>query len=102
MPDKAFRDRVIEIMRNVPCGMVTTYGDIAAYAGHPYAARVVGGIAHFGDENIPWHRLVNRFGGMASGFPGGRDFQARLLAEEGIIIENNIIKDFCLKRWRMI
>ncbi len=87
-------------MAQVPPGKVTTYGDLAALAGHPYASRVVGGIAHFGDANLPWHRLVNRFGGLASGFHGGRDAQAQLLAQEGIICTNYIVNNFEGLRWR--
>lgn len=87
-------------MRSLPDGMVTTYGDLAALAGHPSAARIVGGIAHFGDDSLPWHRLVNRFGGLASGFPGGREVQAKLLAHDGIECQNYIVKNFEDIRWK--
>ena len=72
-----FRQRVEYYMGKVPHGSVTTYGDIAALAGKANAARIVGGIAHYGDPDLPWHRLVNRHGGLASGFHGGRDAQAQ-------------------------
>ena len=42
----ALRDRVYELMAQLPDDKVTTYGDLAAFAGHPYAARRVGEIAH--------------------------------------------------------
>ena len=87
-------------MSEVPVGRVTTYGDLAAMAGQPAASRVVGGIAHYGDSSLPWHRLVNRFGGLAAGFPGGREVQARLLEEEGISITRHIVDDFEVIRWR--
>jgi alkylated DNA nucleotide flippase Atl1 len=46
-------------------------------------------IAHFGDPDLPWQRVVNAQGGMARGFvPDGRDSQARLLTSEGIIVKN--------------
>lgn len=87
-------------MVSVPEGMVTTYGDLAALAGHPYAARAVGGLAHFGDTDLPWHRLVNRFGGLASGFPGGREVQAQLLALDGVTCTKYIVDKFESIRWR--
>lgn len=77
-----------------------TYGDIAALAGHPYAARQVGGLAHFGPTELPWHRLVNRFGGLASGFPGGRDVQRQLLEQDGISCTDFIVDNFDQLRWR--
>jgi methylated-DNA-protein-cysteine methyltransferase-like protein len=100
MPDSQFRQAVEHFMAQVPLGQVTTYGDLAALAGHPAASRVVGGIAHFGNPDLPWHRLVNRFGGLASGFHGGRDVQAQLLAQEGIMCDNYVINDFKNRRWK--
>lgn len=100
MLDSSFRDKIENLIAQVPTGKVTTYGDLAAIAGHPYAARVVGGIAHYGSEVLPWHRLVNRFGGLASGFHGGRGVQAQLLAQEGILCTNDIIDNFEEHRWK--
>lgn len=87
-------------MAQIPLGKVTTYGDLAAMAGHPYAARIVGGIAHFGDINLPWQRVVNRFGGLASGYPGGREGHKQVLAAEGITCTNLIVDNFQELRWR--
>ena len=87
-------------MALVPQGKVTTYGDLAALAGQPAASRVVGGIAHYGDPSLPWHRLVNRFGGLASGYWGGRGAQVGLLEREGITCEDFKITDFEERRWR--
>ena len=87
-------------MAQVPYGQVTTYGDLAGLAGQANASRIVGGIAHYGDPDLPWHRLVNRFGGLASGFHGGREAQAQLLAQEGITCTNFIVDDFKARRWQ--
>ena len=95
----SFRERVEQSMGQVPAGQVTTYGDIAALAGQPYAARVVGGIAHTGNPDLPWHRLVNRFGGLASGFHGGREAQAQLLMQEGVTCTNYVVDNFRELRW---
>lgn len=101
-PDSEFRRSVENLMAQVPAGRVTTFGDLAGMAGHAYAARIVGGIAHYGDSGLPWHRLVNRFGGLASGFPGGRDAQAQLLKQEGVESENYIVVNFDKIRWRLL
>jgi len=97
-----FRDRVYQLMAEVPEGKVTTYGDLAGLAGHANAARIVGGIAHYGPSDLPWHRLVNRFGGLASGFHGGREVQRQLLEQEGVICTNYIVDNFEDHRWKPI
>lgn len=79
-----FTNAVQTYMRHVPFGKVVTYGQVAAEIGHPKAARQVGGTAHFGDPDIPWHRLVNRFGGVATGYPGGPSVHREHLEVEGI------------------
>lgn len=95
-----FRDEVYCLMRQLPEGKVTTYGDIAAMAGHPYAARVVGGISHYGPTDIPWYRLVNRAGGLARGFPGGPEVQRQLLELDGIDCTDFVVDNFDKLRWR--
>jgi methylated-DNA-protein-cysteine methyltransferase-like protein len=97
--DDSFRTKVEQLMAQVPCGYVTTYGDLAALAGSAHASRIVGGVAHYGNPDLPWHRLVNRFGGLAAGFPGGREAQQQLLAVENIICTNFIVDNFEERRW---
>jgi len=97
-PDN-FRQTIEHLMAQVPHGRVTTYGDLAGLAGHAGASRIVGGVAHYGDSELPWHRLVNRFGGLASGFHGGREVQAQLLAKEGVSCTNYIVDNFKDIRW---
>lgn len=95
-----FRELVCDLIARIPYGRVITYGDIAALCGSPNSARIVGGIAHYGDYNLPWHRLVNRFGGLASGFPGGREVQEQLLLKEGVRCINFVVNDFEVIRWK--
>jgi methylated-DNA-protein-cysteine methyltransferase related protein len=95
-----FKQKVDKLMTQVPYGQVTTYGDLAALAGHAHASRVVGGMAHYGDTSLPWHRLVNRFGGLASGYYGGREVQAKHLLEEGVTCTDFIVDNFDSIRWQ--
>jgi methylated-DNA-protein-cysteine methyltransferase-like protein len=69
-----------------------TYGQVAAICGAAWAAWEVGQIAHYGPSELPWHRVVNKKGGLASGFVGGgREKQRALLDAEGIIfIDDNV------------
>lgn len=99
--DDTLRGRVYAFMALVPPGTVTTYGDLAALAGSPRAARMVGGIAHTGPIELPWHRLVNANGGLAAGFPGGREVQRQLLAQDGITCDEMWrVQNFPSLRWR--
>lgn len=100
MVDSTFRRDIEAIVAQIPKGTLTTYGDLAAMAGHPYAARVVGGIAHFGDPSLPWQRVVNRFGGLASGYPGGKEGHAEHLRAEGITSTGFIVDKFDELRWK--
>lgn len=78
-----FRARVHAIVRAVPRGRVITYGQVALLAGKPRGAREVGWIAHAG-EAAPWQRVVNRSGGLAQGFIGGREGHRRALRRDGV------------------
>lgn len=98
---KQLRQRVYDVMAQLPADKVTTYGDVAAMAGSPRAARIVGGIAHTGPDYLPWHRLVNAQGGLAIGFPGGQDVQRQLLEYDGISCDETWhVRDFKERRWR--
>ena len=86
-------------MGALPPGNVTTYGDLAVFAGHPRAARIVGGIAHHGPESLAWHRLVHADGRLATGFPGGTEVQRQLLEQDGITCKAAVVEDFARLRW---
>lgn len=91
-PDASFLELVFELVARIPSGRVMTYGQIAAICGHPRASRQVGQIAHFGPTGLPWHRVVNKQGGLASGYHGGRSVQAQLLKAEGVeVSEDNLV-----------
>lgn len=71
-------------MAQIPYGKVMTYGQIAALAGSPQAARIVGGIAHYGDPSLPWQRVVKRDGSLAAGYYGGIEGHRQALQAEGV------------------
>jgi len=79
----AFMQRVWEAMRKIPSGQVMTYGELAAAAGNPRAARAVG---HACSTNalapfVPCHRVVASTGLGNYGF--GVETKARMLSLEG-------------------
>lgn len=82
-----FRERVYAIVEQIPKGRVMTYGQIAALCGNPRAARIVGGVAHFGDPRLPWQRVVKKDGSLAEGFPGGTEGHAQVLRQEGVAVD---------------
>lgn len=85
MLKQKLKTKVELFVSQIPEGRLMTYGQLAALAGSPRAARVVGGIAHFGDPDLPWQRVVNKSGGLASGYPGGRRAHMEHLEAEGVI-----------------
>ncbi|MFI5270722.1 MAG: MGMT family protein [Candidatus Saccharimonadales bacterium] len=97
--NNSLRTRVEYLVSKIPEGRVMTYGQLAALCGNARAARVVGGIAHFGDPNLPWHRVVNRKGGLASGFPGGRKSHKKLLEDEGLLVSKEMLVDIKTVLW---
>lgn len=94
-----FTTLVEDVVAQIPHGRVMTYGQIASICGNPQAARIVGGIAHFGDPNLPWQRVVNKKGGLASGYPGGRQGHKKALEAEGMTISNNLTVDIDKFLW---
>ncbi|TAJ72595.1 MAG: hypothetical protein EPO42_14955 [Gallionellaceae bacterium] len=90
---------VYEILLKVPRGKVVTYGQLALLAGSPRAARQVGWIAHAGRSDLPWQRVVNRFGGLASGYRGGREGHKRDLMKDGVRVRPDLTVDLGRYQW---
>lgn len=90
LSESGFAERVCTLVAQIPEGRFMTYGQVAALCGNARAARIVGGVAHFGPPNLPWHRVVNKQGGLAAGFPaGGRNLHRQLVEAEGIEVNEN-------------
>ncbi len=80
-----FCESLYRLVRQIPRGKVTTYGQLALLLGRPKAARVVGGALHRAPQDVPCHRVVNRTGQTAPVFfRDGKDLQRMLLEEEGV------------------
>jgi methylated-DNA-protein-cysteine methyltransferase-like protein len=92
--EHGFRERVESIVKQIPKGKVMTYGQLAALGGNARSARIVGGIAHFGNPKLPWQRVVNKTGGLAAGYPGGQ-----VLEKEGIKVTDELTVDIEKLLW---
>ena len=94
-------EKIYEVVKNIPKGQVATYGQVAAYAGNPRWARVVGYALHVNPdpENIKCHRVVNRNGEVSKAFAfGGENMQITLLREEGVeVIDGKV--DLSIYQW---
>ena len=98
--DANFRDRVYAIVAQIPKGKVMSYGQIAALCGSPRAARIVGGVAHFGDPDLPWQRVVHKDGTLATGYPGGVEGHRQVLEGEGVNVSRDHKVDIRNLRWQ--
>jgi len=76
-----FEQRVAEVLLRIAPGEVTTYGEVAAEAGRPGAARAVGRILAEPHGEYPWWRVVAASGRLV---PGSEDEQAKRLRAEGV------------------
>jgi methylated-DNA-protein-cysteine methyltransferase-like protein len=82
--DSDFKNRVYDIVGQIPKGKIATYGQVAAMAGAAWAAWEVGQIAHTGPMDLPWQRVLNKQGGLAKGYPGGYEGHKKAIEADGI------------------
>lgn len=99
---RSFYQRVIDIIKKIPEGHVTTYGRIAKHAGNPQGARQVAYILHSSSrrENLPWHRVINSKGRIALRHKHGFELQKKLLEDEGIISDGKGCIDLQRYLWQ--
>ncbi len=89
-----FKNNVIQIVKKIPYGKVTTYGTVALLASLPRGARFVAGVLHFNSEknNLPWHRVINRNGFISiRSLEHPKALQKALLQEEGIQVSDDFM-----------
>lgn len=95
----AFQHRVIAATRRIPPGRVATYGDIAAAAGRPRAARAVGTIMRrCAARDVPCHRVIAA-GGRLGGYGGNETLKGALLRAEGVLVVGSRVRNFAAHRW---
>ena len=101
MPAKLppFAVRVLSVVRRIPPGRVASYGDVAAMAGRPRAARAVGNIMRTcARPDIPCHRVIAA-GGKLGGY-GGRELMKRaLLVAEGVTVAGGHVRELGRVSW---
>lgn len=94
-----FRQRVLFAVRRIPAGRVATYGDVAAAAGAPRAARAVGNIMKgCRVPGVPCHRVIAA-GGRLGGYGGSEGLKRALLTAEGVAVGRARVRDFDRKRF---
>ena len=95
-----FSLRVLSVVRRIPPGRVATYGDVAAAAGRPRAARAVGNIMReCRRHDVPCHRVVAAAGKLG-GYGGNVSLKRALLRAEGLQVSGSTIREFRAKRWK--
>jgi methylated-DNA-protein-cysteine methyltransferase related protein len=99
-----FTEKVIRIIKNIPEGKVMTYGQIAARAGSPRAARQVVRALHSMSRKhqLPWHRVVNAKGQIAVQDDESYNEQQLSLEAEGVEIGLNGSIDLGKYQWHSI
>ena len=87
-----FKDQVIQMVKKIPLGKVTTYGTIATLAGVPRGARLVGGVLHFNIADAPWYRVIYRQGFISTKcLEHPKQLQKILLEQEGIEVSGDFM-----------
>lgn len=91
--EMTYQQAVYNIVRQIPSGLVASYGQIARIAGGGVTPRMVGyALAALPQgSNVPWQRVINAQGKIS--LPGfGRIMQEKLLRDEGVVFgpEGNV------------
>ena len=97
--DEATLEAVRAAVRAIPAGETSTYGEVAAAAGIPGRARLVGRILAEDGHDLPWHRVLRADGRIAFP-PGSKAFreQVRHLAGEGVLVRGGRV-DLAVHGW---
>ena len=82
-----FEAQVAAVVRSLEPGEIVSYGEIAAQAGRPGAARAVGNVLRKVD-GLPWWRVVTASGRL---IPHNPARQAELLEAEGVIVRDGAV-----------
>lgn len=97
----SFTDRVRAIVAGIPVGKVATYGQVAALAGNPGAARAVGGVMRTNKDTraVPCHRVVGSDGSLTGyAYGNGISTKRQRLIDEGVSFKGGRI-DLKQSQW---
>jgi methylated-DNA-protein-cysteine methyltransferase related protein len=89
MKEVGFEARVVEVLDRLRPGEVVSYGEVAAEAGFPGAARAVGNLLGHGVADVPWWRVVRSDGTVVSHHS---DEQIARLAAEGVTVVDGRVR----------
>ena len=78
--------RIIEVIKSIPEGKVSSYRDVALAAGMPNGARQTVRVLHSLSKKyeLPWHRVIRSDGSIALREGEGRELQIALLRKEAV------------------
>ena len=104
-----FNHKVWALVRQIPAGKVSTYGQIAALLATPagmdpksylaFGARWVGGAMANCPQDVPWQRVINSQGKVSLRPGGGGKHQRQLLEDEGVIFDDHDRVDLKIYAW---
>jgi methylated-DNA-protein-cysteine methyltransferase related protein len=89
-------ERVRDVVAAIPAGSVLAYGDVAAAAGLPGRARLVGRILAEDGHDLPWHRVLRSDGTPA---PHLAAEQLARLRTEGVLAKSGRV---AMRRYRAL
>ena len=97
-----FSSKVLQLIRQIPKGKVATYGQIAALAGNPRAARQVAWLLHSASDKygLPWQRVIGAQGRISLPQGRGHRLQKKLLEQEGVQFQRGGQINLDLYQWK--
>ncbi|MBI5431311.1 MAG: MGMT family protein [Planctomycetes bacterium] len=95
------RQRILATVDSIPRGAVASYGQVAAEAGAPGRARLVGRVLASlpSGSALPWHRVLAASGRISVVGASARE-QRRRLAREGVRFLASGRVDLARHAWR--
>jgi methylated-DNA-protein-cysteine methyltransferase related protein len=99
--EPGYREKVYELVRQIPRGKVMTYGQIAVILGEGYTPRTVGYVMHAANEqNVPWQRVINSQGACSTGkMTMPVNLQQGMLEQEGVVFNEKNRCDLSKYLW---
>ncbi len=101
LKDAPTYERIYAVVRQIPPGKVSTYGQVSAIVGGCTARMVGYAMAALPfDTDVPWQRVINRQGQISPRGTGtGSALQRQLLEAEGVSFEPKNRVDFEKVGW---